>query len=88
MDATMNVGEWLRSLGLGQYDAAFRESDIDAEVLPDLSETDLERLGVSLGHRKRLLKAIAGLGAAQIAAKPEKEVAALKSAGVTFIVAK
>src|SRR6202522_3154638 len=57
----MDVGEWLRSLGLGQYEVAFRHSEIDAEVLPDLTDADLEKLGVPLGHRKRLLKAIAGL---------------------------
>src|SRR5271170_7736630 len=55
----MDVGEWLRSLGLGQYEALFRENDIDAEVLPDLTEADFEKVGVSLGHRKRLVKAIA-----------------------------
>src|ERR1700678_4473554 len=57
----MDVGDWLRSLGLGQYEVAFRHSEIDAEVLPELTDTDLEKLGVPLGHRKRLLKAIAGL---------------------------
>src|ERR1700677_3052219 len=57
----MGGGGWLRSLGLGQYEVAFRHSEIDAEVLPELTDTDLEKLGVPLGHRKRLLKAIAGL---------------------------
>ena len=61
----MDVGSWLRSLGLGQYEATFRESEIDAEVLPDLTEGDLDKLGVPLGHRKRLLKAIAALGATE-----------------------
>ena len=42
--------------------ALFRQNDIDAEVLPELTEGDLEKLGVPLGHRKRLLKAIASLG--------------------------
>ena len=60
----MKVGDWLRSLGLGQYEATFRDSEIDADVLPELTENDLEKLGVPLGHRKRLLKAIVGLGAA------------------------
>ena len=44
----MDVGSWLRSLGLEQYDALFRENDIDAEVLGDLTDADLEKLGVSL----------------------------------------
>ena len=58
-DVTMDVGEWLRSLELGQYEAAFRDNGVDADVLPDLSDADLEKLGVLLGHRRRLLKAIA-----------------------------
>jgi class 3 adenylate cyclase/predicted ATPase len=66
----MDVGGWLRSLGLGQYEALFRASDIDADILPELTETDLEKLGVSLGHRKRLLRAISGLTAAETGAAP------------------
>ena len=64
-DATMDIGGWLRGLGLGQYEAMFRESEIDADVLPELTESDLTQLGVPLGHRKRLLKAIAALGVAE-----------------------
>jgi class 3 adenylate cyclase/predicted ATPase len=60
----MDVGDWLKSLGLGQYLALFREHEIDAEVLPELTDADLEKLGVPFGHRKRLLKAIAALGTA------------------------
>ena len=63
--ATIDVGDWLRGLGLGQFEATFRESEIDFDVLPDLTEPDLEKLGVPLGHRKRLLKAIASLGATE-----------------------
>ena len=66
----MDVGSWLRSLGLGQYEAHFARTTIDAEVLGDLTDADLEKLGVTLGHRKRLLKAIASLGATEPAAKP------------------
>ena len=50
----MDVGDWLRSLGLGQHEALFRENEIDAEVLPELTDGDLEKIGVPLGHRKRL----------------------------------
>ena len=56
----MDVGDWLRGLGLGRYEATFRDNEIDFEVLPELTESDLEELGVPLGHRKRLLKAIGG----------------------------
>ena len=45
----MDVGVWLRSLGLGQYGAAFSENAIAADVLPDLTDGDLEKLGVPLG---------------------------------------
>ena len=66
----MDVGSWLRGLGLEQYEALFRQNDIDAEVLGDLTDADLEKFGVTFGHRKRLLKAIASLGATEPAAKP------------------
>ena len=57
----MDVAVWLRGLGLQQYEALFRENDVDAEVLSDLTDGDLEKIGVSLGHRKRLLKGVAAL---------------------------
>jgi class 3 adenylate cyclase/predicted ATPase len=59
--AAMDVGGWLRGLGLGEYEAKFRDNKIDADVLADLTDGDLEKLGLPLGDRKRLLKAIAGL---------------------------
>ena len=57
----MNVREWLRGRGLGQYEEKFRDNKIDLDVLADLSDGDLEKLGIPLGDRKRLLKAIAEL---------------------------
>ena len=57
----MDVGGWLRTLGLGQHEAAFRDNAIRADVIADLTDGDLEKLGLPLGDRKRLLKAIAGL---------------------------
>src|SRR5690348_14072090 len=66
----MDVGGWLKSLGLGQYEALFRANDIDADILPELTDVDLEQLGVSLGHRKRLVRAIARLTAAETSAAP------------------
>jgi class 3 adenylate cyclase len=54
----MDLGEWLRSLGLGQYEAAFRDNEIDGEVLPRLTGDDLKELGVaSIGQRRKLLSA-------------------------------
>src|SRR6516225_6213275 len=57
----MDIAGWLRGLGLERYEAAFRENEIDAEVLPELTEAHLERLGLPLGPRLRLLKAITAL---------------------------
>ena len=67
------VDEWLERLGLGQYAAAFAEHDIDREILPDLTDQDLEKLGLSLGHRKKLLRAIAELGRRDGGAQREAE---------------
>ena len=58
----MDVVVWLRSLGLGKYEAVFRENEIDETVLPNLTAGDLKELGVTaLGHRRKLLDAIAAL---------------------------
>src|SRR5580704_5028465 len=59
--AAMDVGEWLRGLGLGQYETVFREHAIDMDVLADLKDGELAQIGAPLGDRKRLLKAIASL---------------------------
>jgi len=59
---TMDLGGWLRNLGLEQYEAAFRENAIDDTVLPSLTAEDLKDLGVGIvGHRRKLLDAIAAL---------------------------
>jgi class 3 adenylate cyclase len=59
----VDVGAWLRGLGLGRYERAFRDNDIDAAVLPELTSDDLSGLGVaSIGHRRKLLATIAALG--------------------------
>jgi class 3 adenylate cyclase/predicted ATPase len=58
----MDLGAWLRSLGLERYEGAFRENEIDETVLPSLTEEHLKQLGVTaLGHRVKLLDAIAAL---------------------------
>ena len=57
----MDISTWLRGLDLTQYEPIFLENAIDAEILPELTEADLEKLGVVLGHRKRMLRAIAAL---------------------------
>jgi class 3 adenylate cyclase len=55
------VADWLQKLGIGQYAQSFAENDIDFSVLPYLTDTDLEKIGVSLGHRRKILAAIAEL---------------------------
>jgi hypothetical protein len=62
-----DIAAWLEGLGLGKYAAAFADAGIDADILPDLSELNLEKLGLPLGPRKKLLRAIAGLGNADAA---------------------
>jgi class 3 adenylate cyclase len=65
----MDVVAWLRGLGLERYAPAFRDNDVDGEVLPELTWDDLISIGVtSVGHRRKLLAAIASLGAAPLAA--------------------
>ena len=66
------VADWLEKLGLGQYAQRFAENDIDFAVLATLNDADLKELGVtSLGHRKRLLEAIAERAAAPSATPVE-----------------
>jgi class 3 adenylate cyclase len=62
MGETLDIGAWLRGLGLERYEAAFRGNDVDAGLLPRLTAEDLREIGVaSVGHRRRLLEAIAAL---------------------------
>ena len=67
----MDIAGWLRSLGLEQYEPAFRENHVDETVLPNLTVEDLKDLGVgSIGHRRKLLEAIALLRDAADAKAP------------------
>ena len=59
----MDIADWLRGLSLERYAETFRDNAVEVEVLPELTEADLEKLGVLLGHRKIMLRAIAALGA-------------------------
>src|SRR3954454_18870342 len=73
----MDVADWLRTLGLDQYEAAFRENGVDAEVLPTLTGEELKDIGVSLiRHRRRLLEAIAAL---RLKAPPDEALAQVSS---------
>src|SRR5215472_12512311 len=78
---SMDVVVWLRSLGLGKYEAAFRENEIDETVLPSLTHENLKELGVTaLGHRLKLLDAIAALRTDEGAKAPSSDAAATSSA--------
>ena len=79
------VMEWLQSLGLSEYADRFAENDIDFSILPELTDQDLEKIGVtSLGHRRKILKAIAALnGPTAAAAAPAAPPPAPKPAAVT-----
>ena len=60
--ALVDTATWLRELGLERYEQALRDNDVDVDLLSDLTDADLEKLGVvSLGHRKILLRAIDAL---------------------------
>ena len=75
----MDVGTWLSGLGLGQYEAVFRESEIDADVLTELTDQHLKDLGIALGHRLKLLRAIrelAGDAAVKVSEQPKPQDAA------------
>jgi class 3 adenylate cyclase len=77
----MDVLVWLRSLGLGKYEVAFRENEIDETVLPGLTAEDLKELGVAaLGHRRKLLDAIAALRADASSKPPSADVATASNA--------
>ena len=75
----VGIAEWLESIGLGEYAQRFAENAIDRSTLRDLTEHDLKDLGVLLGHRRKLLRAIAELdetipiAPASPVTKPERE---------------
>jgi len=65
------IADWLEKLGMSEYAQRFAENDIEIDVLSELTDQDLERLGVTLGHRRRMLRAIRELaGPAPVAAQP------------------
>jgi class 3 adenylate cyclase len=69
--ATQPIADWLSKIGLERYAPAFADNDIDVPVLFHLTDADLEKIGVSLGHRRKMLAAIAELvGAVQAPPQP------------------
>ena len=64
------IADWLKKLGMSEYAERFAESDIDTSVLRDLTDQDLKELGVSLGHRRKMLRAIAEVAGANPTSPP------------------
>jgi class 3 adenylate cyclase len=60
------IADWLKKLGMSEYAQRFAENDIDTSVLPELTDQDLKDLGVSLGHRRKMLRGIRDLGNASV----------------------
>ncbi len=58
-----SISEWLQAIGLDEYVELFAQNRIDIDILPDLTERDLQDLGLPLGDRKRLLKALSSAAA-------------------------
>lgn len=76
----MDLGPWLRSLGLERYEGSFRENEIDERVLPKLTQEDPKEIGVGpVGHRRKLLEAIAALRADTGVKSPSADVATTTS---------
>ncbi|MGA9322442.1 MAG: AAA family ATPase, partial [Xanthobacteraceae bacterium] len=73
------ITDWLKNLGLSEYAERFVDNAIDLSVLPDLTDQDLEKLGVLLGHRRKMLRAIAALGGVPVA-EPTTAAASLTKA--------
>jgi class 3 adenylate cyclase len=62
------IADWLKKLGMSEYLQRFVENRIDLSVLPDLTDQDLEKLGVLLGDRRKMLRAIHDFGGGSVAA--------------------
>ena len=65
----LQIVDWLKKLGMSEYAERFAENDIDIDVLSELTDHDLEKLGVSLGHRRKMLRAIRDLGNVSVAGR-------------------
>src|SRR6516162_8554708 len=89
------IADWLKQLDLSEYAERFAENDIGVDVLGELTDQDLEKLGVSLGHRRKMLRAIRELGsppiavaastpAAQPRIEPQRDVAERRQVTVMF----
>jgi hypothetical protein len=65
--AMQEIVDWLKRLAMSEYTETLAEIDIDIDVLPELTDQDLEKLGVSLGHQRKMVPATRDLGSAPVA---------------------
>src|SRR6266403_5693765 len=72
VEPMQQIADWLEKLGLGQYALRFAENGIDLSVLPELTDQDFDRLGVLLGHRRKMLRVSAELNQAELVAEPAR----------------
>ena len=75
------IADWLKKLGMSEYAERFAENDIDTTVLPHLTDQDFKELGVSLGHRRKMLAAIAEFTGAAPAGSPQPTLTEAKPRG-------
>jgi class 3 adenylate cyclase len=70
------IADWLEKLGMSEYAQRFAENDIDVEVLSELTDKDFDRLGVSIGHRRKMIRAIREFAASPVSAATERPASA------------
>src|SRR5215831_1894369 len=66
------IADWLEKLGMSEYAQRFTENDIDVEVLSELTDNDFDRLGVSIGHRRKIMRAIREFASSPVSAATER----------------
>jgi class 3 adenylate cyclase len=74
------IADWLEKLGMSEYAERFAENDIDVEVLSELTDKDFDRLGVSIGHRRKMMRAIRELAASPVSAVTQRPASATTDA--------
>jgi hypothetical protein len=84
--ATKEISDWLEKLGMSEYAERFAKNRIDLSVLSDLTDQDLEKLGIVLGDRRKMLRAIANLDNAPPAAAPASAPTSMQQIAATIAV--
>ena len=74
------IAEWLEKLGMSEYGRRFAENDIDAEILSELTDSDFDWLGVSIGHRRKMMRGIRELATSSVSPSPDRPTSAVTAA--------